>query len=222
MNNSGNSFSGIANVIGVIDRGGDVIAPGAFADALAPFLRTGFISLSHDWDALPVAMPDLAEERADGLWVTATFHSTRAAQAARSVVSERLDHGLSVGLSIGFRAEAADCVGFRSGAELLAYARRAGITGLDEPGIADWRTPCRLVLRVAELFEVSIVAVPMNPGSGVVAAQSPAAIRASMMINALRVGRASVPLACLGRAPDVPRPLSRRTSAAGARDAGPP
>lgn len=164
---SANSFKGVANVVGIVDRGGDVIAPGAFQTAIPSFLAHGFIALSHDWDALPIAMPDTAYEDSDGLWISATFHSTKAAQNARAVIEERLAHGLQVGLSIGFRANAADCVGFRSGAELLAYARSEHIGGLDEPGIAGWRSPCRLVLRVAELFEVSIVAVPMNPGSAV-------------------------------------------------------
>jgi len=182
-----NQFAGIANVIGVIDRGGDVIAPGAFVDALDGFLRKGFVGLSHDWDALPIAMPDAAEERAGGLCVSGTFHSTRAAQAARSVVRERLDRGLQVGLSIGFRADAADCVGFRSGADLLVYTRREGLTSLDEAGIADWRAPCRLVLRVAELFEVSIVAVPMNPGSQVFEAKSPRLLLAELEANVMRM-----------------------------------
>src|SRR5580704_13480005 len=103
-----NRFCGIANVIGVIDRGGDVVAAGAFDSALAGFLMKGFISLSHDWDALPIAMPDAAEERDGGLWVSGTFHSTRSAQAARAVIRERVEHGLQVGLSIGFRADPAD------------------------------------------------------------------------------------------------------------------
>src|SRR5579862_8463417 len=185
-----NRFTGVANVLGVMDRGGDVIAPGAFVDAIPAFLRAGFIGLSHDWDSLPIAMPDSAEERGDGLWVSWTFHSTRAAQAARSVVRERLERGLQVGLSIGFRAEAGDCVGFRSGAELLVYARRQGITGLDEAGIADWRAPCRLVLRVAELFEVSIVAVPMSRGAGVVAVRGVGPVVAAFERERFRMARA--------------------------------
>ena len=188
-----NRFTGIANVIGVMDRGGDVIAPGAFAEALPAFLGSGFIALSHDWDRLPIAMPDSAEERGTGLWVTGTFHTTEASQAARAVIHERLERGLQVGLSIGFRADPADCVGFRSGADMLAYARREGLHGLDEPGIADWRAPCRLVLKVAELFEVSIVAVPMNPGSQVIAAKSPLPIRAELVSTKLRLARARLP-----------------------------
>ena len=167
-----NRFHGVANVVGTMDRGGDVVAPGAFRAALPMFLQTGFIALSHAWDALPVAMPVAAEERAGGLWIAATFHTTDAGQAARTVVRERLAHGLQVGLSIGFRAEAKECLGFRTGADLLEHARRRGMSHLDEAGIAAWKAPCRLVGQVAELFEVSIVAVPMNSGSKVLASKS--------------------------------------------------
>lgn len=187
---SANTFEGLANIVGVIDRGGDVVAPGAFGAAIPEFLRTGFIALSHDWDALPVAMPDAAEERPEGLWVRGVFHSTPAAQAARETIRERLDQGLRVGLSIGFRADPADCAGFGSGAELLAHMARQGIPANDPAGIAAWRGPCRLVRRIAELFEVSIVAVPMNSGSHVEGVKAPPAIRSAFEANRRRLAAA--------------------------------
>jgi predicted DNA-binding protein (MmcQ/YjbR family) len=63
MNTNDNVFTGIANATGIIDRGGDVIAPGAFRPAIPGFLERGFISRSHDWESLPVAMPISAKER---------------------------------------------------------------------------------------------------------------------------------------------------------------
>src|ERR1700722_3295642 len=119
-----NKFIGIANATGVIDRGGDVIAFGAFSDALAGFLKSGFITFGHDWDSLPVALPTSAQEIAEGLEITGRFHGTPHGEAACQVLDERLAAGLEVGLSIGFRTDPVDCVGFRSGPELLAYAIR--------------------------------------------------------------------------------------------------
>lgn len=183
------TFTGIANATGIIDRGGDVLAPGAFQDALPAFLSR-FITFGHDWDRLPVAMPIAASETPEGLRVTGRFHSTREGEAARTVVQERLDQGLEVGLSIGYRTKPSDCVGFRSGVDLLAYAARNGLTGLDEAGIRDWQTPCRLVRRVAELFEVSIVSVPLNPESRVQEAKSPVCLRVEQQGIVLRLNRA--------------------------------
>lgn len=75
---------------------------GAFARHLPDFLKDGFISVGHDWASLPIASPVEAFEDDHGLFVRASFHSTPAAQAARTVIKERLDRQKSVKLSIGY------------------------------------------------------------------------------------------------------------------------
>ena len=124
--------SGYGAVFNNRDDGGDTIAPGFFSDVLPDFLREGFISWSHDWST-PVAMPTAASEDAHGLSLVWQFHSTPAAQDARTVASERLAAGKSMGLSIG-------------------YETATEVEGPDG----------RLLVKAARLFEVGLVMVPMN------------------------------------------------------------
>lgn len=150
---------GNASATGVMDNGGDVIAAGAFDTCLGKFLRNGFISLAHDWDRLPIAYPRFATEKDGFLRIAAEFHSTDEAQSARTIVLERIKQGLSVALSIGFHALVVDS--YSSGRELLRSNK--SIAGLDFKSIARWNRACRLIRVIDDLYEVSIVAVPMNP-----------------------------------------------------------
>jgi HK97 family phage prohead protease len=133
------SFSGYASVFGVRDLGGDVVQAGAYADTLPQFLARGFIPWGHDYSALPVATVAQAYEDAHGLYLTAEFHSTPDAQAARKVVQERLARGKSMGLSIGYVATDAD------------------------------HQPDGRLLKKIHLLETSLVPVPMQPEAGVTA-----------------------------------------------------
>lgn len=114
------------------DDGGDIIAPGFFEPVLNDFLREGFISWGHDWQE-PVAMPTAAAEDGIGLSIAWKFHSTEAAQEARTVTAERLDAGKSMGLSIGY-----------------------------EVAEEDMTPQGRILRKAARLFEVALVMVPMN------------------------------------------------------------
>lgn len=136
------AFSGYASVFGVKDLGGDIVLPGAYADTLPQFLARGFIPWGHDYSALPVATIAQAYEDAHGLYLTAEFHSTPDAQAARKVVQERLARGKSMGLSIGYIAE-------------------------DAAPSPDGR-----LLKKIHLLETSLVPVPMQPEAGVTAVKS--------------------------------------------------
>jgi len=128
-------LEGYGSTFGNLDEQRDIVVQGAFAESLPDFLRDGFMPVGHDWGALAVATIDHAAEDDHGLHLRAQFHTTPAAQAARTVVRERLERGKSVGLSIGFRLAP-------DGSE-----RR-------DDGV-------RLITK-AQLFEVSIVTVPAN------------------------------------------------------------
>lgn len=155
-------FTGRAAGIGNMDRGGDVIAPGAFTDAIAGFLKNGSILVGHDWEGVPVAMPTDCHEEGSALMLGAKFHSTEEAQNVRTVVEERQKANLSVGLSIGFTVAKGGMAYFENGDALLAFCEQANIK-VDRNSVAGYKGYCRLVTKIAELFEVSIVTVPMNP-----------------------------------------------------------
>jgi HK97 family phage prohead protease len=149
-------LEGYGSVTGNIDRDGEIIAPGAFKSSVEAFVRDGFVPVGHDWGGLPVATIEDAREDEKGLWVKARFHSTDEAQAARTIVAERLARGKSVGLSIGFR---------------VVDSER------DDEG--------RRVIKSAELYEVSIVTVPANPLAMVTGAKGGIGMPFSEQLDAL-------------------------------------
>ena len=141
--NDAGEFSGYANVFNVVDHGGDVTMPGAFAKALPEFLKDGFLAWGHDWND-PVAMPIEATEDEHGLFIKGRFHSTPRAQEARTIAAERIEAGLTMGLSIGYAVE-------------KGTPNRSG--GLD-------------LHTIYPLWETSLVTVPMNQASYITAVKS--------------------------------------------------
>jgi HK97 family phage prohead protease len=136
------SFNGYASVFGNIDRQNEVVVKGAFATTLPGFLKDGFGALNHEWSALPIATISEAREDERGLWVKGEFHSTSDAQAARTIVRERLERGKSVGLSIGYKVKDDE---FKDGARFL---------------------------KDVDLYEISLVSVPANAEAQVVGIKS--------------------------------------------------
>lgn len=163
----GNLLRGVASVAGVLDSYDDVIMPGALSESvLSEFRATGFVADSHDWSAM-IAMPIVAEVRGVDLYTEAEFHSTADAQAVRTKCAERIDRGLSVGLSIGFMVAPTDYRSFTSGDALLKWAEGAGYSlgDLDTEGIRACNRRCQAITNIARLIEYSVVAIPANPAS---------------------------------------------------------
>jgi Escherichia/Staphylococcus phage prohead protease len=129
-------FSGYASTFGNVDSGKDIVVRGAYQKAIPAFLRDGFISWSHDWGN-PIAMPTEAREDEKGLFLAGQFHSTPAAQEARTIANERAASGKRTGLSIGYDVEEFE---------------------IDKKGN-------RLLKVINPLFEVGFVMVPMNRDS---------------------------------------------------------
>jgi hypothetical protein len=140
---SSGEFSGYASIFGNVDSGGDIVVKGAYQKAIPAFLRDGFISWSHDW-SMPIAMPTDAVEDDKGLFLAGRFHSTPAAQEARTITAERAANGKRTGLSIGYDIE--------------DYAP-------DGKGH-------RLLKVINPLFEVGFVMVPMNRESNLAAVKA--------------------------------------------------
>lgn len=126
-------LSGYASTFANWDSVGERPIKGAFAPHLESFLTDGFIAVGHDWAGLPIATPVEAREDDRGLFVKAAFHSTAEAQAARTVITERIERGKSVKLSIGYEV-------------------------LDSEMTKEGR-----LLKEIKLHEWSIVTVPANP-----------------------------------------------------------
>lgn len=135
------SIKGYASTFANWDSVSERPVKGAFAPHLAAFLNDGFIAIGHDWSALPVATPSVAQEDDIGLYLEADFHSTPMAQAARTVTTERIERGKSVKLSIGYEV------------------------------LQDEYVPEGRLLKEIKLYEVSLVTVPANPLASVTGAK---------------------------------------------------
>ena len=133
-----------ASVFNNIDRQGEAIAPGAFAN-IDKFVKDGWLALNHDWDCLPIATIDSAMQDEKGLKLLCTWHSTEEAQACRTVVKERLARGKAVKCSIGYRV-LEDAIETRNGESTR-------------------------ILKAIEIYEASIVNLPANPLAEVTAAK---------------------------------------------------
>lgn len=161
-----NAIEAVASTTGNMDRGGDVIAPGAFKSAvLREFVSSGALLVGHEWDDLPVGYIESAKISGDQLISRAVFHSTPSAQEARTVAIERATAGKSVSVSVGFLPDYDSVEYHDSGAAMLKSCEEKGmdLEQFDTRGIKAWKYGCRLIRSVSELFEWSIVLVGMNP-----------------------------------------------------------
>lgn len=158
-----NRFRGRAAGIGNMDRGGDVLAPGCFSAVGKEFKKSGEILIGHDWGGgAGVATIESCGEVGDSYEIEAEFYTTPDAQIARQKLIERTDRGKTTGLSIGFQVDPASVVYFATGDEMAAYCKKSAIN-IDSASARAWKGYCRLILKIAALFETSIVTVPMNP-----------------------------------------------------------
>jgi HK97 family phage prohead protease len=131
---------------------------GAFLKSLPEFKRRGFLAVGHDHNGLPEGFPVDAGEDSTGLWVDWKFHSTQAAQDARTVVKERVDNGLDVKVSMGYKVPLDEHVPMDD-------------EGLKAQGIETGR-----LLKEIDLYEGSIVNIPANPRAMVTAVKSDEAV----------------------------------------------
>jgi HK97 family phage prohead protease len=130
-----NEFDAYFAAFNNIDRGGDVIEPGAFKN-LDQFKRDGWVGLNHDMVKLPIGYPIEIVQDTKGLRVTGQFHTTPEAQSARTVIRERMAAGKSVKGSIGYK------------------------TGETRN---EWRNGRNVrVIKSMDLYECSFVNLPMN------------------------------------------------------------
>ncbi len=140
-------IEGLAAGYGNLDAGGDIVAPGAFADSLAAHKAAGTMPgmLLHHDPRRPVGRWESFSDSAAGL--VAKGKLTLAATDAKEAYA-LLKDGAMTGLSIGYRAEK------------VGRGKAAG---------------SRLIEK-ASLVEVSLVTFPMNPLTRVSGVKSVASI----------------------------------------------
>lgn len=208
----------VPSVMGSIDCGGDVIFPGAFKKVIKSFLASGFVADTHGWDWKDiVAMPLTMEEQGKLLLSDAEFHSTPDAQAVRVKVAERLSRNLSVGASVGFYMAKNGRAYFDNGEALLKYAEEIGtdMSLFDVKGIKAWPDWCRAITELEELYEYSIVPVPMMRSAQVIDAKSAEEYAEEKGVS----GSTTLPLAARDAAWDSSAADKRVREWAGATDA---
>jgi HK97 family phage prohead protease len=154
-------FEGLGGVFFNIDAVDDIIAPGAFADALPEFLSAGFIGgLNHDWNT-PIGHPASARETPEGLVIKAVFDNTPEAQAVRAMMTPHPETGRATikKLSIGYKTIKA--LPLDSPDDVKAYWAKSGYTPNPTDLARAEKAPIRLLTKL-KLIEVSPVLNPAN------------------------------------------------------------
>lgn len=137
------SFEGYGSVFSITDRGGDIVAPGAFADTLAAAKAAGRMPamLWQHRQAEPIGVYTSMEEDSIGLKVSGKL-ALKTARGAEAY--ELMKMGAITGLSIGYKVRDD------------SWDRVTGV-----------RT-----IKKADLFELSLVTFPMNDASRVSAVKT--------------------------------------------------
>lgn len=146
-------IEGYASVFGGVDSYGDTIVRGAYAETIPDFVVRGALHHEHDTRLRLGTISDAFEDDR-GLLIRADFHSDQEAQRIRTQITERLDRGKFMGLSIGYEA--------------LDYEYRSPLAGEKPP---PWGDKIRVLKRI-KLYEVSVVSVPADEDAEILAAKS--------------------------------------------------
>lgn len=137
------TFEGYGSVFSIEDKGGDIVAPGAFAETLATAKTAGRLPamLWQHRQAEPIGVYTLMEEDSVGLKVAGKL-ALKTARGAEAY--ELMKMGALSGLSIGYRVRDD------------SWDRVTGV-----------RT-----IKKADLFELSLVTLPMNDASRISAVKT--------------------------------------------------
>lgn len=187
-------------VMGVPDRTGDVIFPGAFTSkVLRVWEKEGWMDVSHSWNGDPVGMPVKAtlvanQQGLETLVLECEFHADEDSQKVRMKTKERLDRGLKVSTSIGFMPDYGENVKWFDGGDALA--KFITDNGYDESQFdmkaikkLGW---CRAIIAIRELFEISPCNVGMHRGAQVDEAKQFGGDRGAPLIDELRMALGAV------------------------------
>lgn len=140
-------FSGYASVFGVVDLGGDQIERGAFIDSLKKRPLSHIPLLYQHKQEEPIGRWLNIEERQKGLYVWGEINLD--VQRGREIKALMIQRAVS-GLSIGFKAKYST----------VSPQIRANLRAPNAPRI---KQQARRILTQIDLFEISIVPMPMLP-----------------------------------------------------------
>jgi len=164
--NDAGGFRGYASRFLNIDRQGDIILPGAFNKAVQEFMADGGLVLAdhtNKTSAVIGTMLDAQEDRT-GLIVDVAFSATKAGQEIRQLLREKAVKKMS----ISFLAKRPERYSEKQVLELWAkYNYR--------PSHAQFKLAkggANVISEVAEILEVSVVAIPANPEAEIVSVKS--------------------------------------------------
>lgn len=149
-----------------IDRQGDIILPGAFTKAVDEFMNDGGLVLADHINKTSNVIGTLLEAQEDktGLLVDVAFSATSAGQDARQLLREKAVKKMS----IAFLAKKPERYTEKQVLDLWSkynYKPTQAQLKLAKGG-------ANVISEVAEILEVSIVAIPANPEASIIAVKS--------------------------------------------------
>lgn len=95
-------FSGYASVFDIVDEYQEATVRGSFTKSLQTFISDGWLAEGHDWAKMGCGYVKDAYEDSYGLFVEFVYHGDVESQAIRQKITERIEAGKSVKLSIGY------------------------------------------------------------------------------------------------------------------------
>lgn len=164
--NDSGGFRGYAARFLNIDRQGDIILPGAFTKAVDEFMSDGGLVLADHVNKTSNVIGTLLEAQEDktGLIVDVAFSATTAGQDARQLLREKAVKKMS----IAFLAKKPERYTEKQVLELWSkynYKPTQAQLKLAKGG-------ANVISEVAEILEVSIVAIPANPEASIITVKS--------------------------------------------------
>lgn len=158
-------FTGYASRFLNIDRQGDMILPGAYANSLPEFLDDGGVILAdHVNKTLAVAatLRDAIEDKS-GLLVSGGFSATETGQRLRQLLKEKAVNKMSISfMAASKKVKEADIHAIW---KRYGYQPSNGQMQLSKSG-------ANLISDVNEILEVSFVPIPANREAGIISVKS--------------------------------------------------
>lgn len=159
-------FRGYAAKFLNIDRQNDIIMPGAFNKAIHEFMADGGLVLADHSNRTSAVIGTLlnAQEDSSGLIVDVAFSATKSGQEIRQLVREKAVRKMSISFlapkSVRYNEK-----------QITDLWQKFGYTpSPDQKRIA--KNGANIISEVAEVLEVSVVAIPANPEASIFAVKS--------------------------------------------------